>query len=48
MSWHPHLHADFTLASCSHDGTVRLWSLSRAETSAILRPEGGSYIKVGA
>ena len=44
VSWHPNLHADFTLASCSHDGTIRLWSVPRAELSAILRPENG-YIK---
>lgn len=35
------MHPDFTIASCSHDGTIRLWSVPRAEMSAILKAEGG-------
>lgn len=45
VSWHPNLHPDFTLASCSHDGTIRLWSVPRAELSALLRPTENGYIK---
>ncbi|CAK9084132.1 unnamed protein product [Durusdinium trenchii] len=47
VSWHPKLHPDFTLASCSHDGSVRLWSVPRVELTAILRPESSEsgYIK---
>lgn len=44
VSWHPNMHADFTLASCSHDGSIRLWSVPRAELSCVLCPESG-YIK---
>ncbi|OLQ01731.1 Protein HIRA [Symbiodinium microadriaticum] len=47
VSWHPNLHPDFTLASCSHDGTIRLWSLPVGELCTVLRLPGESagYVK---
>ncbi|CAE7544635.1 hira, partial [Symbiodinium sp. CCMP2592] len=47
VSWHPNLHPDFTLASCSHDGTIRLWSLPAGELCTVLRLPGESagYVK---
>ncbi|CAE8638371.1 unnamed protein product [Polarella glacialis] len=42
LAWHPNLHPKFALASCSHDGCIRLWSVAQGECTAVLQtPEGG-------
>ncbi|CAE8612911.1 unnamed protein product [Polarella glacialis] len=42
LAWHPNLHPKFALASCSHDGCIRLWNVAQGESTAVLQtPEGG-------
>lgn len=45
ISWHPFMNPRFTFASCSFDGSVRLWNVVTGETSTVLRSPENSCIK---
>lgn len=45
ISWHPFMHTRFNLASCSHDGTVRLWDVRKGMCVALLKAPDGGLIK---